>query len=58
VGKDAERGKLTFPGLLGVDESRRRAHLLYQEAAAALDGLGPPAKPLAQLAKYVMERDR
>jgi geranylgeranyl diphosphate synthase type II len=58
VGKDAGRGKLTFPGLLGVDESRRRARVLYEEAAAALDGLGPPAKPLAELAKYVMERDR
>src|SRR5262245_2471938 len=25
VGKDAARGKLTYPGLLGVEESRRRA---------------------------------
>jgi geranylgeranyl diphosphate synthase type II len=25
VGKDSEHGKLTFPGLLGVEESRRRA---------------------------------
>ena len=57
VGKDAARGKLTFPGLLGVDESRRRARALYAEAAAALDGLGPPAKPLIELAKYVMDRD-
>jgi geranylgeranyl diphosphate synthase type II len=58
VGKDAARGKVTFPGLLGVDESRRRAHGLYAEAIAALGGLGPPAKPLAELAKYVTDRDR
>ena len=57
VGKDAARGKVTFPGLLGVDESRRRAHELYAEAVAALTGLGPPAKPLAELAKYVTDRD-
>jgi geranylgeranyl diphosphate synthase type II len=57
VGKDAARGKLTFPGLLGVDESRRRARELYAEAVLALEGLGPPAKPLADLAKYVTDRD-
>jgi geranylgeranyl diphosphate synthase type II len=57
VGKDAARGKLTFPGLLGVDESRRRARELYAEAVAALEGLGPRAKPLADLAKYVTDRD-
>jgi geranylgeranyl diphosphate synthase type II len=57
VGKDAGRGKVTFPGLLGADESRRRARALYAEAAAALDGLGPPARPLADLATSVADRD-
>ena len=28
VAKDADRGKLTFPQLLGVEESRRRAATL------------------------------
>ena len=36
VGKDAARGKLTFPGLLGVEESQRRADALTAEAIAAL----------------------
>jgi len=57
VGKDAERGKLTFPGLVGVDESRRRVRALADAAASALDGLGPAARPLVELARYVMERD-
>jgi len=57
VGKDAARGKVTFPGLIGVDESRRRARALYAEAVAALDGLGPPARPLAELAAAVTDRD-
>jgi geranylgeranyl diphosphate synthase, type II len=57
VGKDAARGKVTFPGLLGVDESRRRARQLYDEAVGALDGLGPAARPLAELAKAVTDRD-
>ena len=58
VGKDAARGKLTFPGLLGIDASRRRSNDLYDEAVAALEGLGPPARPLADLATYVTDRDR
>jgi geranylgeranyl diphosphate synthase, type II len=57
VGKDAARGKVTFPGLLGVDESRRRARALYTEAVQALDGLGVAAKPLADLARHVTDRD-
>lgn len=57
VGKDAARGKLTFPGLLGIDGSRRRVRELYAQAAAALDALGPQARPLAELARFVTERD-
>ena len=58
VGKDAARGKLTFPGLLGVDASRRRVQELAAEAGRALDALGPPARPLADLARFVTDRDR
>ncbi|HUY93085.1 MAG TPA: farnesyl diphosphate synthase [Pirellulales bacterium] len=58
VGKDANRGKLTFPGLMGVEESRRRAERLIAEACDALAPLGPPAERLVMLARYVVERDR
>jgi geranylgeranyl diphosphate synthase, type II len=58
VGKDAKRGKLTSPGLLGVEASRRRALALSEEAAAAADGLGPSARPLVELARRLTERDR
>jgi geranylgeranyl diphosphate synthase type II len=57
VGKDAARGKLTFPGLLGVDDSRRRVRELYAEAAQAAETLGPAARPLADLVRFVTERD-
>ncbi len=43
VGKDAARGKLTYPGLLGVEESRRRAAELGQHAVAAAERLGQAA---------------
>jgi len=58
TGMDVNRGKLTFPGLLGVDESRRRAERTLDEACAALAHFGTQAEELAALARYVLERDR
>ncbi len=58
VGKDAEKGKITFPGLLGIDESAAHAANLIAEACEALEPLGPPAEGLVTLARYVLERDR
>jgi geranylgeranyl diphosphate synthase type II len=58
VGKDATRGKLTFPGLLGVDRSARRAEQLIAEACEALVPLGARAETLESLARYVLERNR
>ena len=52
VGKDAARGKLTYPGLLGVSESRRRAAELGRTAAAAAAGRCGSG-PLARLARFV-----
>ena len=46
VGKDADRGKLTFPGLLGVEESHRRAEQLIDEACEALAPLGDRGRRL------------
>src|SRR5690606_25701551 len=47
VGKDSDRGKLTFPALLGIDESYRRAEELTNRAVDALAPLGISAAPLA-----------
>lgn len=58
VGKDVDRGKLTFPGLLGVEASRGRAEALVAQACAALAPLGPAAEGLESLARFVLERDR
>jgi geranylgeranyl diphosphate synthase type II len=56
VGKDAARGKLTYPALLGVEESRRKAAELGRQAVAAAERLGSPL--LAALAQFVVQRDR
>jgi geranylgeranyl diphosphate synthase type II len=56
--KDAARGKLTYPGLLGVAESRRRAERLCREADEHLAPLGAAAARLRAMAAYVLGRDR
>ncbi len=58
VGKDRERGKLTFPGLFGVEKSTARAEQLLREACEALAPFGPQAAGLEALARYVLERSR
>lgn len=57
VGKDASHGKLTYPGLYGVEGSRQRAAELVERACAAVAPLGPAGGPLAALARYVLDRD-
>jgi geranylgeranyl diphosphate synthase, type II len=56
VGKDSGHGKLTFPSVLGVKESRHRAERLIEEACAALAPLGNAADRLQGLARLVLER--
>jgi geranylgeranyl diphosphate synthase type II len=58
VGKDIMRGKLTYPGLLGEQESRRRATAMIDDACAAVSPLGAAAANLEALARLVVERDR
>lgn len=57
-GADMARDKPTYVSLLGLDEARRRARQLCEEAGEALAPLDDRALPLRQLAHYVIERDR
>jgi geranylgeranyl diphosphate synthase type II len=56
AGKDARARKATFPGLIGVAASRRRAEAAARRAGAAIAALGPRARPLARLARFIVER--
>ncbi len=58
VNKDSGLGKWTYPGLLGVDGSRRRARGLAEEAVAALEPFGDRGTTLRALAMDLLERDR
>jgi geranylgeranyl diphosphate synthase type II len=55
-GKDASSGKVTYPAVYGIDESRRKARSLVASAIAELAPFGPAADLLRDLAHYVVER--
>ncbi|MBN2218160.1 MAG: polyprenyl synthetase family protein [Pirellulales bacterium] len=58
VGKDSDLGKLTFPAILGVEESQRRAESLVAAGCEAIAPLAGAADHLRTLAHYVLERNR
>ena len=56
-GRDVDLGKLTYPGLLGIDESRKKAEHLIQEACRAVEVFGDRSRWLKDLARFIVERD-
>ncbi|HEX4794769.1 MAG TPA: farnesyl diphosphate synthase [Humisphaera sp.] len=54
--KDADRGKNTYPSLMGLEASRREAAIQLAAAMKALEPLGSQADGLAALARFVGER--
>jgi geranylgeranyl diphosphate synthase type II len=58
VGKDGDLKKLTYPGLLGTEESLRRAEQLCAEACRKLAPLGSRAHGLEAVALSVLRRNR
>lgn len=56
VGSDVERGKATYPAVLGIDESRKRAKTLYENSLAALDKLDENTDILRSIAEFIITR--
>ena len=56
-GRDADLGKLTYPGLLGIENSRAKAEQLVQEACDAVAVFGDRSRWLTELARFIVERD-
>ncbi len=56
TGKDAERGKLTYPGLLGIEGAQQRADQLIIEAKRQISVFENRQRRLSCLATYVLER--
>jgi geranylgeranyl diphosphate synthase type II len=57
TGSDLLKGKATYPSVLGVEESKRRAHELVGLAVDALSQLGPEADSLREIARFVITRE-
>jgi geranylgeranyl diphosphate synthase, type II len=57
VGKDVERGKLTFPSVIGLEASRERGNALAREAVDAVAHIGPASADLARLAHWIIRRN-
>ncbi len=58
VGSDLKKQKATFPALFGIEETRKRANELKDQALNAIADFGSEAEPLRAIARYVVERDR
>lgn len=56
--KDSQQGKLTYPGLFGVDESHKKAQNLIRRAYESLDRYGSRATVLRGLARFILERQQ
>ncbi len=55
-GADQALEKPTFPGILGLAQSKQRLRALQQEALDALTPFGPAANALRGIADYIVER--
>lgn len=58
TGTDQSRNKSTYPGLLGLTQSRQFASDLVNNALHAIKIFGNKANPLLALATYIIERKR
>jgi geranylgeranyl diphosphate synthase type II len=56
AGSDQARGKATYPAVVGLAESKKRAVELVELALASLAGFDAKADPLREIAKYIVYR--
>jgi geranylgeranyl diphosphate synthase type II len=58
VGTDKLRNKSTYPSLLGLEESKKFAKDLVENALQALESFDKKAEPLRAIANYVINRKK
>jgi len=56
TGSDERKKKTTYPGLYGIEQSRRKAGELVENAVRALESLPKRAEPLREIAPYILRR--
>lgn len=56
AGSDVARGKATYPAVMGLSDSRRRALELVEMALDSLKSFDGAADPLREIARYIVAR--
>lgn len=56
AGSDIEKGKATYPSIVGLENSRVKAKELYEESLKALDGLECDTSILRSIAAFIITR--
>ena len=56
VGSDIAKEKVTFPSLIGVSESKKRAKELVEKAISSISVFDEKVEPLREIARYIVER--
>jgi geranylgeranyl diphosphate synthase type II len=57
IGSDLSKKKATYPSLLGLEESKKRAKELVTSAVEAIRSFGSEAEPLREIAWFILSRD-
>lgn len=58
AGADKQKGKTTYPAVLGLEKSKKIQSELIASAIRALDKFDEKAEPLRQIARYIIERKK
>jgi len=58
AGSDILNEKMTFPGIIGLNESKKYAEKLVDDAVESISSFGDAAEPLRAIARYIIDRDR
>lgn len=56
AGSDQARGKATYPAVMGLADSKRRAQELVDMALESISPFGEKAEPLREIARYIVSR--
>jgi geranylgeranyl diphosphate synthase type II len=58
TGGDARKQKITYPAVVGLEQSKKLKKELIEQAITALGPFGAGAEPLRHLANYIIERKK
>jgi geranylgeranyl diphosphate synthase type II len=56
IGSDKAKGKMTYPSVFGITESKRTQEELVESAIDSLKGFDEKADPLRNIARYIIKR--